>query len=445
MKKFLALFLALIMVVSLFACGNNNTTDPTEKPNSGSTGDSQPNNNNTEKKKITIMWPETDSTQVDVMQNYLQPALADAFPDVEFEYVSMNLNEDSPLKTLSASGDLPDIWYTGGGDMQALLAAGDCLDLAPYVDASWIQENYNTPELVYNGDAVYFMCPGQNAYYSPVFYYNKAVFANNGIEVPTNMDEFVAACKKLVDAGVTPISTASWVSSACLVSGIISAADPAAYKGLTEGTVKWTDDSIKNALGYFDQLKTMGAFAPDTATKDDATAYAEFQNGTSAMLLTYSWFNGDMVADKLGFEAGSFSFPNAGDDYIQLIFEPRKGCGCGYTANAKSDDPELLAEIMKVIVTAESTRHNNAGVSTNFKVAEPAVAPNDFEAARFADYDRAAYKISVLYQGNMDGTTIAEFSTLYNMLMSDDADYLSDDFIAELQPIWDENTWSNAN
>lgn len=441
MKKFLALFLALVMVLSLVACGTPDNGGETNNNTPESTGDSAGG----EKKTVTIMWPETDSTQVDVMKNYIQPALAENFPDVEFEYVSMSLNEDSPLKTLSASGDLPDIWYTGGGDMQALLAAGDCLDLAQYVDASWIEEHYSTPDLVYNGDAVYFMCPGQNAYYSPVFYYNKAIFDANGISVPTNMDEFVAACQKLVDAGVTPITTASWVSSASLISGIISAADPAAYKGLTEGTVKWTDDSIKNALGYFDQLKTMGAFAADTPNKDDATAYGEFQNGSAAMILTYSWFNGDMVADNLGFEAGSFSFPNSGDDYIQLIFEPRKGCGCGYTANAKSEDPELLAEIMKVIVTAESTRHNTAGVSTNFIVDNPAVAPNAFEEARFADYDRAAYKISVLYQGNMDGVTLAEFSTLYNMLMSDDADYLSDDFIAELQPVWDENTWSNAN
>ena len=94
----------------------------------------------------------------------------------------------------------------------------------------------------------------------------------------------------------------------------------------------------------------MGAFSADIVNKDDATAYSEFQSGSAAMILTYSWFNGDMVADKLGFEAGSFSFPNASDDYIQLIFEPRKGNGGGYTANANTDDPELLAEILKVFV-----------------------------------------------------------------------------------------------
>ena len=436
MKKLIALLLAMVMVFGLVACGAKDAPAADAPATDAPAADAPVV---TAGEKVTIMWPETDSTQVGVMEA-LQPALAEAFPEVEFEFVGMPLNEDSPLKTLSASGDLPDIWYTGGGDMDALLAAGDCLDLAPYVDAAWLEENYNNTSLIKAGEQIFFMCPGQNAYYSPVFYFNKAIFDANGIAVPTNIDELVAACKTLVGAGVTPITTASWVSSACLVSGIISCADPAAYKGLTEGSVKWTDDSIRNALGYFDQLKTMGAFAADIPTKDDATAYAEFQNGSAAMLLTYSWFNGDMVADKLGFEAGSFSFPNAGDDYIQLIFEPKAGYGCGYTANANSKNPQLLADIMKVIVNAESEFHNANGVSTNFKVATPAVAPNDFEAARFADYDRAAHQISVLYQGNMDGATIAEFTTLYNMLLSADMDYLSDDFIAELQPIWDMNT-----
>lgn len=159
------------------------------------------------------------------------------------------------------------------------------------------------------------------------------------------------------------------------------------------------------------------------------------------MLLTYSWFNGDMVEENLGFKAGSFSFPNTGDDYIQLIFEPRKGNGGGYTGNANAENPELIAEILKVIINAESTRHNNNGVSTNFIVEKPAQAPNEFEEERFADYDRAESQISVLEQGQMDGVTIAEFTTLYNMLISDDKNYLSENFLEELQPIWEANTY----
>jgi len=199
--------------------------------------------------------------------------------------------------------------------------------------------------------------------------------------------------------------------------------------------------ALKKALSYFDELKTMGAFAPDIVNKDDATAYSEFQSGKTAMLLTFSWFNGDMAADKLGFEAGTFSFPNTGNDYIQLIYEPRKGNGGGYTVNAKAEDPELLAEIMKVMVQAESERHNANGINTNFKVEKPAEPANEFEAERLADYDRAAHQISFLQQGQMDCVTIAEFTTLSNMLTSDDQSYLSENFINELQPVWEANTY----
>lgn len=395
--------------------------------------------------KIRILWPEIDSTQVDVIENYIQPALAEQFPDIEFEYIPANLTQDSPLKTMSAADDLPEIWYTDGGSVDAIVAAGDALDVSSYVEADgWLDENYNNPSLLYNGDAIYFLTPGQNTYYSPVFYYNKGIFDENGIEVPTNMDEFVAACQKLVDAGVTPITTAQWVSSYSLIDGIIASADPEAFKGLNARTTNWTDDSVKAALGYFDQLKTMGAFTADIPNKDDATAYAEFQSGKAAMILAYSWFNGDMVEENLGFEAGSFSFPNASDDYIQLIFEPRKGNGGGYTCNADYDDPELLVSILKVMLNAECERHNANGVSTNYIVENPAQPANDFETARFADYDRAESQISVLEQGQMDGVTIAEFTTLYNMLLSDDQGYLSENFIEEFQPIWEANTYGPA-
>lgn len=453
MKKVVSLLLASAMVLGLAACGNGDKADgnkdqngknETNEENEGGAKEQGDEAGGTEAlgeaKKISILWPETDSTQVDVMENYIQPALAESFPDIEFEYIPMTA--DSPIKTLSASGDLPEIYFTNGVDIDAILGAGDALDISQYVEADgWVDANYNNPELLYNGEAIYFLTAGQNAYYSPVFYYNKGLFEDNQIAEPNNMVEFVTACQKLKDAGVTPITTAQWVSSVSLIDGIIASASPEGFKDLNARKCDWTDDRIKEALGYFDELKTMGAFAADIANKDDATAYSEFQAGNTGMILTYSWFNGDMTADKLGFEAGSFSFPNTGDDYIQLIFEPRKGNGGGYTGNANYDDPQLLADILKVMVQAESERHNANGVNTNFKVANPAEPANDFEARRFADYDRAESLISVMEQAQMDGVTLAEFNTLYNMLLSDDQGYLSENFIAEMQPVWEANTY----
>lgn len=447
MKKVLSILLAGLMVFGLAACGNNaevadDKTETTQSSDSTEVAEESTGSEETSDggKTIHILWPETDSTQVDVMENYIQPALKENFPDITFEYIPRGI--DSPVKTMSASGDLPEIYFTAGQDIDAILGAGDALDVSQYVEKDgWVDENYSNPGLLYNGDAIYFLTAGQNAYYSPVFYYNKALFDENGISEPENMDDLVAACKKFVDAGITPLTMTQYTSSAALIDGLISSAAPESFIGLNKRTCDWTDEGVKKALSYFDELKTMGAFAPDIVNKDDATAYAEFQSGNTAMLLTFSWFNGDMPEDKLGFEAGYFSFPNSGDDYIQLIYEPRKGNGGGYTGNANYEDPELLAEILKVMVTAESERHNANGVRTNFVVETPAEPANEFEAERFADYERAAEQISVLQQGQMDGVTIAEFTTLTNMLMSDDMGYLSEQFIEEMEPIWEENTY----
>ena len=441
MKKVVSMLLIGSMLLSLAACGNTleQTDDtPDAATNDGDT-DEPEDSSDGEKKTISILWPETDSTQVDVMENYVQPVLAEKFPDIEFEYVPMTA--DSPIRTLSASGDLPEIFYTGGPDVDAIVGAGDALDVAPYLGDGWVEENYSNPDLLYNGEHIYFLTPGQNAYYSPVFYYNKEIFDANGLEEPNNMEELVAACQTLKDAGLIPITTVAGDGYQMMLDGFISSVAPDAFIDLNNRDCDWTDERIKEALAYFDELKLMGAFTPDMVNKDGATSYAEFQAGEAVMILTFSWMNGDMTSDKTGFETGTFSFPNTGDDYIQLIYEPRKGNGGGYTGNANYEDPELLAEILKVIVEAESERHNANGVRTNFIVENPAEPANELEAERYADYERAAEQISVLFQGQMDGVTIAELQTLYNMLASDDQGYLSENFIEEFEPIWEANTY----
>ncbi|GAA0807678.1 hypothetical protein GCM10008910_48230 [Faecalicatena orotica] len=429
MKKVLSLVLAGTMVLSMAACGKKEDEPKADKGKEDGA------------KTITILWPETDSTQVDVMENYLRPALKEKFPDIEFEYISTTDNTNSPIKTMSASGDLPDIFFTAGGDIDAVLGAGDALDVTPYLEEGWLEENYANPDLVKNGDAIYFLAAGQNAYYTPVFYYNTALFEANGVKEPTNIEELVSASKTFVDKGITPITTAGWVSSYSLIDGILASAAPDALADLHTRKCDWTDERVKKALSYFDELKTMKAFSADIGNKDDAAAYSEFQAGNTAMMLTYSWFNGDMTEEKLGFVPGEFNFPAADDDYIQLIFEPRKGNGGGYTANADTDNPELLTEILQVIVASESERHNANGVNTNFIVEKPAEPANDLEAERMEAYNAAKTYLSVLPQAQMDGVTIAEYTTLYNMLISDDQGYLSENFIEEMQPVWEANTY----
>lgn len=394
-----------------------------------------------EAKTVSILWPETDSTQVDVVDNYLKPALAENFPDVTFDFIPMTA--DSPVKTMSASGDLPEIFFTGGAELDAIVAVGDALDLAPYLGEGWAEEHYNDPAQIYDENGVVrWLIAGQNEYYSPVFYYNTALFEENGLEEPKSLDELVTVCQTLADKGITPITSDAWTLSYNLLDGILEGAAPDALADLEEGKCDWTDERIVNALKYFDQLKTMGAFAADLVSKDGATSLAEFQSGKTAMWLTYSWCNYDVTEENLGFVPGTFNWPAAeGAEYEQLMFSPRKGYGCGYTANANAEDPQLLADILKVIVDAESTRHAANGLGVNYKVEAPAAPTHPLEIERMEEYNAAASRRSVMCQTSMDGVALAEFQTMMGMLLSDDAGYLSENFIEEFNPVWEMNTY----
>ena len=86
MKKVVSLLLASAMVLGLAACGNGDKADgnkdqngknETNEENEGGAKEQGDEAGGTEAlgeaKKISILWPETDSTQVDVMENYIQP------------------------------------------------------------------------------------------------------------------------------------------------------------------------------------------------------------------------------------------------------------------------------------------------------------------------------------------------------------------------------------
>ena len=139
----------------------------------------------------------------------------------------------------------------------------DTLDLVPYLEEGWLEENYANPDMLYNGDAVYFLAVGQNAYYTPVFYYNTALFEENGLEEPENIDDLITICQTFVDKGITPITTTAFMSEYSLLDGLIASVAPDSLMGLHTRENDWNDEGVKEALGYFDELKTMGAFDTD--------------------------------------------------------------------------------------------------------------------------------------------------------------------------------------
>jgi len=110
------------------------------------------------------------------------------------------------IRAMVAAGTPPDVFYfTYNPNDLSLFASGQLLDLTPYMDQEWAQrfDPADLEAVTYNGKL--YAVPWEAG---PVLiYYRKSLFEQAGIDrFPKTWDEFFAACEKLKQAGITPVS-----------------------------------------------------------------------------------------------------------------------------------------------------------------------------------------------------------------------------------------------
>lgn len=153
---------------------------------------------------ITMMFSGTASEN-DFETQQLPGLVKEAFPNITLEVTKLPDDQYyTALKTKLASGECPDIIlaqpkYAGANSVIGLAKAGY---LEPLTDLKCISLNESGAEsMKYNGE-VYAIPNGVSILGT---YYNKDMFTENKLEVPTNWDEFLNCCKVLKEAGIQPI------------------------------------------------------------------------------------------------------------------------------------------------------------------------------------------------------------------------------------------------
>ena len=125
------------------------------------------------------------------------------------------------------------------------------------------------------------------SYYTGMFY-NKKIFEDNGIEVPTTWTELMAACDALKAKGVMPLGIGGKDSAGLNMLGVIQSTYPTAdaknalAKGLYDGSVKLNDGKQLEVLTKLQKL--YGYAEPNFAGVTYATMTADFVNGKYAMV-----------------------------------------------------------------------------------------------------------------------------------------------------------------
>lgn len=207
-------------------------------------------------------------------------ALAEAFtkenPDIKIDVQTrpQGADGDNLIKTRLATGEMSDVFaYNSGSLLEALTPESTLVDLS---EEAWVDKlDENFVDSVGGDNGVYGIPMGQSM--AGAVIYNKDIYAELGLEIPTTWDEFISNSEAIKAAGTAaPIVQTygdTWTSQLFILGDFnnVLAEDPDWAEKYTSNEAKYADQP---AFAGFEHLQQ--AFEADLFNEDFASAtYAD--------------------------------------------------------------------------------------------------------------------------------------------------------------------------
>ncbi len=320
MKKFVALFLAMAMLLSLtpvFAEGHE---------------------------EVTLTLGSIWSAESEANREPFLKTLAEFEEAYPWIHVEVDWNEANAWKekgeTLALSDGLPDVFYwNAGGVLWNLVSSGDILPLNDYLTDD-IKNRIEAGMLVdMTFDGKIYQLPYTKAV--SMLYCNTELFEKYGVKIPETWDELIEAIKTFVAAGVTPMTVGGsdqWPTN--MYTDIISlrfvgdeACRACYYK--TEGATFMTQDWI-DSMAAFQELIDLGAFQADAASITRDESEVPYFAGEVPMYVHGQWFAGSL-SPEMQQKVKAVVFPAVGKGYDNQLMG---GAAEGFCVASYTEHPE---------------------------------------------------------------------------------------------------------
>lgn len=321
MKKFYGLIVLLSLVLVIAACGADDA----------SKGDTDKGKDKADKKdknsavEIFSWW--TGAGEEDGLL-----ALIDLFnelhPEITVENAAVaggaGTNAKAVLATRMQGNDPPSTFQVHGGEElnKSWVAADKMSPLNDLYEKNGWMDKFPEEliELVSDGDDIYSV--PVNIHRGNVVFYNKAVFEEHGIEVPTTLEEFFAVADKLQAADVVPLALGdkeSWEATQIFENVLAAELGTDGYNDLFAGDIEFTDDKVVKAAESFGKiLDYVNEDHSSRNWQDSAQLVAE---GEAAMINMGDWAKGYFVNDLnlvTNEDFGYFPFPGTVGDFAVI-------------------------------------------------------------------------------------------------------------------------------
>jgi len=305
-------------------------------------------------------------------------------PNVSYEYQNNTTDMTQKLQLLAGSNNLPTLYSIGEPSLlQQLYAKGEIVDLEQTFKKLGIYNQLNPVAVDINKKL-----EGGKLLGLPLelniegVWYNKKVFADNGVREPKTWDEMLSAAEKLKQKGIQPFSASGdqgWPLTRLLGGYAEGYYGADAMDRVKAGTLKLTDPGFVQAAATVQDMGKKGYFGQGVNTVDYDTAVDAFLQGKAAMFYMGSWelrnFN-DPKRNQIG--AGNIGFFNlpAVKGGKGTMSDWSINTGLVVAMNQKQNDA-ALGEWMKYVFSNYGTRSmTELGALTGFKVSKmPASVP----------------------------------------------------------------------
>jgi glucose/mannose transport system substrate-binding protein len=292
-----SLFATLVMLsMVLSACATPTAAPATEAPATQAATEAPTQAPVAEKQQVEVFSWWTGGGEAAGLDAMIKVFGTD-YPDIEFVNSAVaggaGTNARAVLATRLQAGDPPDSWQGHAGQelIGTYVAANQIEPLnSLYEEQGWLDVMPKTliPLISDNGNI--YSVP-VNIHRANVLWYNPKILSDNGIAVPTTIDEWFAAMDKLQAAGVTPLALGEqWTKMHLMETILLGTLGPEKYNGLWDGTTDWGSPEVKQALDNYKKALTYANSDSASLSWQDASQLVV--DGNAAFNVMGDWAEG---------------------------------------------------------------------------------------------------------------------------------------------------------
>lgn len=266
-------------------------------------------------------------TDADNYVEYYKKVAADFSADNEYGVtVTIDFYENEQYKTklttLLASNAVPDVFMTWElSYLEPFVKGGKVAELISYLDADteW-KDSFagGTLDTLTYDEGIYAV-PTQKTLC--VMFYNKEIFEENGVTVPTTWDEFLNVCETLKANGVTPMAlcgTDAWIPAQFVQQISGGMAGDELFKAICAGEEVWNNETHVKAAQEVKAMADAGWFQDGYIGMGPEESRALFTTGKTAMYFQGAWDVGVVKESEIADVAGAFVLPAYDAQYSNI-------------------------------------------------------------------------------------------------------------------------------